>query len=249
MAAKGYETGDEAGKGFFAILGSWVYWVLVIELLLLLTCLPTFLCFLLTGWTGTGALIAGLSLVFVGPGIAAALFAWRKRFTDPDMSPVKHFFRGYAVSLKDVILWWIPWTILVTAISMALLNRDSYDGPWWILAFSGVVLIVLVLLGAHLLSLSALFNFRLRDRVQLAVFCAIMHPVATLGYAALVFLGGLLVWQVGDLVLALAVSLFTMFAYLNGVSVEKDVTRRFIQPAAEEETGPGDDDSSEETTS
>lgn len=239
MAVKGYAAGNEAGPGFLAALGSWIYWVAVIEIGMLVTCAPTLICFLLTKWTGSGILIAGLSLIFVGPSIAAALFAWRKKFSDPDMSPFKHYFRGYVVSLKDVAPWWVPWTVLVTAITIALLNRDAYDGPGWILVFSLVVLIILLLVGAHLLFLSALFSFRFRDRVQLAMFCTFMHPLATIGYAALIFLGGLVVWFVGDLILVLALSLFTLFAYLNGITVERDVTRRFIHQ--DDEPEPADD--------
>ena len=235
MAAKGGFVGDEEGKGFLVTIGGWVYWLVVIELLLLLTCLPTLLAFLMTGWSGSGVLVAGLSLVFVGPALAAALFAWRKKLTDPDMSPAKHFFRGYKVAVKDMVIWWVPWTVVVTAILMAWLNQNLYDGPRWMLGFSLVVLIILALVGCHMVSLSALFSFRLRDRVRLAISSSIMHPIVTVGYAALLFLAGVLVWLVGDIVPVLLASLSSLFAYLNGRPVEKDVTTRFIRPADDAE--------------
>jgi len=228
MAKKSFIGNEEEG-GFLVSLGAWIYWVVAIEVLLVLTCLPTVLAFLMTGWSGTGVLVAGLSLIFVGPALAAALFAWRQRFTDPDMSPARHFFRGYRVSFKDVIIWWVPWTIVVTAILMAWLNRSLYDGPEWMLYFSLVVLIVLALVGCHLLQLSAFFSFRLRDRVRLAISSAIMHPVVTLGYAALLFIAGFVIWFLGDFVLVLLASLFSLFAYLNARPVEREITSRFIR--------------------
>jgi len=228
MAGKGGFVGNEEGKGFLVTIGSWIYWIVVIEVLLVLTCLPTLVAFLLTGWSGTGVLIAGLSMIFVGPAMAAALFAWRKKLTDSDMSPARHFFRGYRVSVKDVALWWVPVIVVATAILMAWLNRSVYDGPEWMLYFSGLVLIVLALVSCHMLQLSALFSFRVRDRVRLAISSAIMHPIVTFGYAALLFLAGALVWLVGDIVLVLFASVFSLFAYLDGQPVERDITRRFI---------------------
>ncbi|MDR0959452.1 MAG: DUF624 domain-containing protein [Propionibacteriaceae bacterium] len=233
-------SGGVTGGGVLGAIGSWVYWLLVLEMWIVLTCLPTVAIVVLFGVGATTIPVLVLSLVFVGPPIAAALFAWRQRRLDDDMAPTRHFWRGYKLNWRDVLVWWAPLVVIAALLSITLTNGDLYDGPRWMLAFSWAVLGLLALLSCPLLLLSAIFSFRLRDRFRLAAFVTVVRPLTTLGWIAIAVLAAAAALFLGDLWVLILASAFTLLASLNSMPVEALVMNRFV--ASDEETEVSEDD-------
>jgi hypothetical protein len=221
------DPADEIGKGVLSRASAIVYWFVVIEVLLLLTAGPPLLLVLfLVGEAGNAPLI-GLCFAPLAPALSAALFAWRVFLDDRDLSPARHFWRGYRLNLLDVLRWWLPTLAVLTVIGFSLANLGLAGVP----AGYGLVLVVIaaavLLWSCHALVLSSALALRTRDTARLASYYLAARPACTLGTLSLLIAAGGLVVLTSDWVLALLASPFTLLLLRNADPVLRDATERF----------------------
>jgi hypothetical protein len=221
------DPADEIGKGVLSRASAVVYWFVVIEVLLLLTAGPPLLLVVfLVGEAGNAPLI-GLCFAPLAPALSAALFAWRVFLNDRDLSPARHFWRGYRLNLLDVLRWWLPTLAVLTAIGFSLANLGLAGVP----AGYGLVLVVIaaavLLWSCHALVLSSALALRTRDTARLASYYLAARPACTLGTLSLLIAAGGLVVLTSDWVLALLASPFTLLLLRNADPVLRDATERF----------------------
>ncbi|MEO6083033.1 MAG: glycosyl transferase [Umezawaea sp.] len=217
----------EIGGSVLARVSAVVYWVLVIEALVLLTTAPALAAILfLAGGTGNAPLI-GLCFAPVAPALAAAVFAWRVFLTDRDLAPAKHFWRGYRLNWLDVLRWWLPALVVLTLIGFVLANLDVAGVP----TGYGLVLLVVAALvlvwSAQALVLSSTLSLRTRDLVRLAGYYLGARPRAALGTLSLLVAAFGIVVLTSDWVLVLLASPFTFALLRNADAVLRDATERF----------------------
>ncbi|GEN80990.1 DUF624 domain-containing protein [Actinotalea fermentans] len=205
-----------------------VVWWVVVEALVALTTVPTlvWLPFLEPSWVNVPLMVVlGIP---VGPALAAALFAWRRFTEDRDLSPARHFWRGYRLNWADVLRLWVPALVVLVLLGVNLANLRGNGAP---IAFGvvGVVAAVLVAVWTlHALLVASLFSFRTGDVVRIAVFFVVAKPFASVGALAIVGLGVAAAWFVGPwLPMALA-SLLTFLLWRNGMPIAEEVKRRFV---------------------
>lgn len=185
MAAR---SDDEIGPGLLARSSAAVYWFLVVEVLLLLTSAPGLVLVQVLDRDARSIPLFALACVPFAPSVAAALFAWRVFARDRDLSPARHFWRGYRLDALDVLRWWVPTLVVLAVIAVNLTHLADAGLP----APLGIVLaalaLLLVLWSGHALVLSALFSFRTRDVGRLGAYFVATKPLVTLGFAALLVL-------------------------------------------------------------
>ncbi|WP_033440479.1 DUF624 domain-containing protein [Saccharothrix sp. NRRL B-16314] len=221
------DPADEIGKGVLSRASAVVYWFVVIEVLLLLTAGPPLLLVVfLVGEAGNAPLI-GLCFAPLAPALSAALFAWRVFLDDRDLSPARHFWRGYRLNLLDVLRWWLPTLAVLTVIGFSLANLGVAGVP----AGYGLVLVVIavavLLWSCHALVLSSALALRTRDTARLASYYLAARPACTLGTLSLLIAAGGLVVLTSDWVLALLASPFALLLLRNADPVLRDATERF----------------------
>jgi hypothetical protein len=163
----------------------------------------------------------------VAPALSAAVFAWRVFLGDRDLSPAKHFWRGYRLNWLDVLRWWLPTLALLTVIGFTLANLGLAGVP----AGYGLVLIVIavaiLLWASHALVLSATLALRTRDIARLASYYMAARPASTLGALSLLVAAGGIVVLASDWVLVMLASPFTLALLHNADPVLRDATERF----------------------
>ncbi|MFD1147063.1 glycosyl transferase [Saccharothrix hoggarensis] len=221
------DPADEIGKGVLSRWSAVVYWFLVVEGLLLLTAGPPLLLVVfLVGEAGNAPLI-GLCFAPLAPALSAALFAWRVFLNDRDLSPARHYWRGYRLNALDVLRWWLPALAVLTIIGFSLANLGVAGVPAGYELVLVVIAVALLLWSSHALVLSSTLALRTRDTARLASYYLAARPASTLGAFSLLVAAGGLVVLTSDWVLALLASPFTLALLRNADPVLRDATERF----------------------
>ncbi|MBM0233846.1 DUF624 domain-containing protein [Micromonospora sp. STR1_7] len=174
------------GDGPLSRAASRVYILLVVELLFLLTTLPGLLPLLLLGRDPSNLPLVALFLVPVGPAVSAAAYALRHQRPDlTDLHPAAVFWRGYRTSVSGALRVWVPALLWLTvlAVNVAYLRTVGLPG-WWVVPLA-LIAVGVTLCAANALLITALFEFRTRDVLRLAVHFLLRTPGVTVGNALL----------------------------------------------------------------
>ena len=222
---------DEIGAGPLSRGAAVILWTLVISLLTVLTGgVPLALVPFLAG-DAANVWVVALLAVPAGPAMAAAMFAWRRFVADRDLSPARHFWRGYAVNVLDVLRWWVPTVLVLAVIAFSLASLDAAGVP----SGYGLVLVVIavaVLVWAVLaMALSSRLSLRTRDVARLAAYYLAVKPLVGLGALSLVVLSVGIVLFTSDWVLVMLSGLLAFAVVTTTDPVVRDATARFTAPA------------------
>jgi hypothetical protein len=226
----GQRDGDpaaEIGAGILSRVAAVVYWFLAVEALLALTVAPGFVVLLFLDRSAGNAPLIGLCFAPVGPALSAAIFAWRVFLNDRDLSPARHFWRGYRLNWLDVLRWWLPVLAVLTVIGFSLANLGLARVPAGYGPVLVVVAVAVLLWSSHALVLSSTLSLRTRDIARLASYYLAARPASTLGVLSLLVAAGGLVVLTSDWVFALLASPFTLLLLRNADPVLRDATERF----------------------
>ncbi|WP_315093695.1 DUF624 domain-containing protein [uncultured Cellulomonas sp.] len=203
---------DEIGVGFLPRWSAIVYWFLVVEAMLVLTALPGLVLLQLLERDASNLPLVALACVPFGPSVAAALFAWRVFARDRDLSPARHFWRGYRLDALDVLRWWVPTLAVLAVVAVNLTHLGSAGLPPALGVALGAVALLVALWSAHALVLSALFSFRTRDVARLGAYFLAAKPLVTLGFASVLVLTAAAAYVTDWLLVLLAAPLTYLYA-------------------------------------
>jgi hypothetical protein len=212
MTAMATKPDDEIGTGPLPRWSAVVYWFLVVEGMLLLTGAPGLVLLQLLDRDVSNIPLVALACVPFGPSVAAALFAWRVFARDRDLSPARHFWRGYRLDVLDVLRWWVPTLALLAVIAVNVTHLGTTGLPPVLGVALGAVALLLLLWSGHALVLSALFSFRTRDVARLGAYFVAGKPLVTLGVGSVLVLTAALAYTSDWLLVLLAAPLTYLYA-------------------------------------
>jgi len=209
MVARG---DDEIGTGALPRWSAAVYWFLVVEGMLVLTSAPGLVLVQLLDRDASNIPLIALAFVPFGPSVAAALFAWRVFARDRDLSPARHFWRGYRLDALDVLRWWVPTLAVLAIIGFNLAHLGAAGLPSVLGAALGAVALLIVVWSGHALVLSALFSFRTRDVARLGAYFVAAKPLVSLGLVSVLVLATAAAFVTDWLLVLLAAPLTYLYA-------------------------------------
>ncbi len=212
MTAMTTKPDDEIGTGPLPRWSAVVYWFVVVEGMLLLTSAPGLVLLALLDRDASNLPLVALACVPFGPSVAAALFAWRVFGRDRDLSPARHFWRGYRLDVLDVLRWWVPTLGVLGIVAVNLTHLGVAGIPPVLGVALGAVAVLVVLWSGHALVLSALFSFRTRDVARLGAYFVAGKPLVTLGFVSVLVLTGALAYVSDWLLVLLAAPLTYLYA-------------------------------------
>ncbi|GEL97889.1 hypothetical protein CTE05_14360 [Cellulomonas terrae] len=212
MTAMATKPDDELGTGALSRWSAVVYWFLVVEGMILLTSAPGLVLLTLLDRDVSNVPLVALACVPFGPSVAAALFAWRVFARDRDLSPARHFWRGYRLDVLDVLRWWVPTLAVLAIIAVNLTHLGATGLPPVLGVALGAVALLVVLWSGHALVLSALFSFRTRDVARLGAYFVAGKPLVTLGFVSVLVLTAALTYASDWLLVLLAAPLTYLYA-------------------------------------
>ena len=212
MTAMAAKSDDEIGTGLLPRSSAAVYWFLVVEVLLLVTSAPGLLLLQVLDRDASNVPLFALACLPFGPSVAAALFAWRVFARDRDLSPARHFWRGYRLDALDVLRWWVPTLVLLAIVAVNLTHLSDAGFPPALGVVLGAIAVMVVLWSGHALVLSALFAFRTRDVARLGAYFVAAKPLVTLGFASVLVLAAGVAYLSDWLLVLLAAPLTYVYA-------------------------------------
>jgi uncharacterized membrane protein YesL len=192
------------GEGPLSRAVAYVYSLLIVELLLVVTALPGLVPLVLLGRDASNIPLVAVCAVPLGPAISAALYALHQHRGDlTDLRPAPAFRRGYRMNLRGVLLIWIPWLAWLTVLAVNLAHFGAAGIPGWWAVLLVVVAVAAGLWGANALVIASLFAFRTRDVARLAVYFLVRRPAVAIGNAGLILLAVLVTAFWSEVVLVL----------------------------------------------
>lgn len=223
-------TQREWGGGPLARASAFIYTLLVVEVLFVLTSLPGLVPLVLLDRDASNLPLVAACAAPLGPALAAALFALHHRSRDlTDLHPAAAFWRGYRLNLLPVLRIWLPWLVWLAVVAVTFANFPAASVPgWW------AVLLVAVAVGATLwmanaLVITSLFAFRTMDLARLAAYFLARTPGTTLGNASLLVVAAGITWFTSEAVLVLSGSIFTLFLLRTCEPMIAEVRREFVR--------------------
>lgn len=212
MTVMATKSDDEIGTGALPRWSAVVYWFVVVELMLVLTSAPGLVLLQLLDRDASNIPLIALAFVPFGPSVAAALFAWRVFARDRDLSPARHFWRGYRLDVLDVLRWWVPTLAVLAIVAFNLVHLGAAGLPSALGIALGAVALLLVIWSGHALVLSALFSFRTRDVARLGAYFIAAKPKVTLGFVSVLVLCAAAAFVTDWLLVLLAAPLTYLYA-------------------------------------
>lgn len=204
------------GAGPLSRAAALVYTLLVTELLLLLTTVPSLALLALLDRDASNIAPAALCLLPLGPAGSAALYALRHRRLDlTDLRPGPAFWRGYRLNLRPALSIWAPSLAWLTMIGVSLANLPAAGVPRWWAGLLVVTGAVATLWAANALVITSLFTFRAVDVARLAAYFLLRTRGVTLANACLLIVAGAVTVLSSEAVLALLGAVFAL-ALLHG---------------------------------
>ncbi|KXK62107.1 hypothetical protein AWW66_10190 [Micromonospora rosaria] len=223
------QTWRQFGDGPLSRGAAHVHTLLVVGVLLVATTLPGLVPLVLLGSDVSNLPLVAACLLPVGPAVSAALYALRHQRPDlTDLRPAALFLRGYRANLGGTLRIWVPLLAWLAVVAVNLANLSAAAVPaWWgallVLVGAGVSLV-----GANALVVTALFTFRTRDVLRLALYFLVRTPGVTLGTGLLLAAAVAVTVLFSEAVLALVGVLFVLSLLRIGdpmiTIVEKEFT-------------------------
>jgi len=245
MAASELSKGEEVGKSAFARVTAMIYWVLVLEIMFLVTVSPGLIAsFFLPPDLSNLPLFAVCLLPF-GPSLSALVFAWRRRQFELDLSPAARFWRGYRINLVDVLKWWVPFLILIALGSFVATHLEFTflpEGSVWLFVVLGVLA---CLWAGHMFIVTSVFSFRTRDAARLSIYFFFRCFPATLLYLSLLVVCFALTYLVGIWLPVLCGSILAAM-YVRAAHVEMYLVTDQFTPHEEDSEDESDEDDEDE---
>ena len=221
---------DEIGDGPLSRGAVVILWVLVVCGLVVLTGGVPLLLVPFLSDDPSNLWLAALLALPMGPALAAGIFAWRRFIAERDLSPARHFWRGYRLNALDVLRWWTPTVAALAVIGFSLAYLDSAGVP----SGYGIVLVVvaagLLMWAVLALSLSSHLSLRTRDLARLSTYYLAAKPLVTLGVLSLLVLCVGIVLFTSDWVLVVVSGLLAFAVVTTTEPVVRDATARFTAP-------------------
>ncbi|WP_434742695.1 hypothetical protein [Micromonospora sp. SH-82] len=223
------QTVGQFGDGPLSRAAARIHTLLVVELLLLATALPA-----LVGLVGLGTDPSNLPLLVVcltpvGPAVCAALYALHHQRLDlTDLHPARLFLRGYRVNVVAALRVWVPTLLWVAVVAVNLTHLDAAAVPGWWVVPSVLVGVAVTVVGVTALTVTALFDFRTRDVLRLALYFLVRTPSVPVGTLLLAAAGAGVVAVFSEAVLALFGVLFVWAQLRIGEPMTTRLTREFV---------------------
>lgn len=205
------EARERFGTGPLSRAAAFIYTMLAVEVLVLLTAGPGLVAMVLLDRNASNLPLAAACALPAGPALSAALYALDRRRLDlTDLRPTATFWRGYRLNAKDALVTWAGWLVWITVLAMSLTNLTVAGLPRWWAVPIGLVAVAATLWGLNALVIASMFAFRARDVARLAAYCLVRSPGATVGNLCLLIVAVGIVLVSSEAVLALLGSLFLL---------------------------------------
>lgn len=226
-ATRRRDDADEVGSGPLSRGAAAVYRMLVLEGMMLLALLPSFIVITALGRDPSNSPLFVLALLPLAPALVAgiaAVEAWRRK---PDLAPARGFVLAYRRDLVATSAWALPTTVVLSVLTFNLIHLDRLAGAAILRPLLVLVVLIILTWSGHMLPLTAVFRLRTRDAVRIALSLIVPQWRFSLGILSLVLISATTVLVLSPFALLLFAWAFPAMIALIARPVISDVTERF----------------------
>ncbi|MCP2322978.1 hypothetical protein HDA40_001485 [Hamadaea flava] len=220
----------EFGEGPLSRITAFVYTVLAVEGLLLLSIAPGYALLMLLDRDASNLPLAALCALPIGPAVAAALYALHHRRGDvTDLRPAAAYWRGFRANAGGVLRWWTPLLAWLTVLGVIVTHRAAAGVPiWWAVLLLALAAIA-VAWSVNALVITSLFAFRVRDVARLSAYHLIKNWRGTLSQLSLLVLALGVTIFFSEAALALTGSLFVLGLLRASRAMTDEIREEFTE--------------------
>ena len=209
--------------------GAFVYTLLTVEGLLLLTTAPGVVALVALSRDVANLPLSMACVLPVGPAVSAALVALDQPREPADLHPAATFRHAYRANLRAVLIVWVPLLAVLTVLGTSLTHLSAARIPgWWAAALVGIALLS-VLWGLNALVLVSFFSFRSRDVARLAAYFLIRAPGVTVASTCVLVVAVGVVVMSSEAMLVLLGSMMTVLLLGAQRPLIRETGREFIR--------------------
>ncbi|NUR70336.1 MAG: hypothetical protein HOU81_05920 [Hamadaea sp.] len=220
----------EFGEGPLSRVTAFVYTMLTVEALLLLTTAPAYALLLLLDRDVSNLPLAALCALPIGPAVAAGLYAvHHRRDTLAELRPASAYWRGYRANIVGVLRLWTPLLAWLAVVGVIVTHREAAGVPVWWAVLLLVVAAVAIAWGLNALVITSLFAFRARDVARLSAYHLIKSWRGALAQVSLLVLALGVTVFFSEAVLALAASLFVLGLVRASRAMTDEIRAEFVR--------------------
>ncbi|OYC95252.1 hypothetical protein [Microbacterium sp. Yaish 1] len=224
------DPADEVGRGPLSRGAAFVYRQMVLEAQLLIASLPAIVAVMLLDRDPSNIPLFVVALLPVAPALVAGVAAAMVPRTD--LSPGRHFVRAYRRDFVPTLRWAVPATVALAVLAFNLIHLDGVDGGAALRPLYGVLGLLILVWGGHMVVLTAGFEFRARDAARIAVAQLASQWRFTLGVLSLLIVAVFLAIVVSEVAVLLFLWAFAGLLALMARPLMADTARRFTRRAS-----------------
>ncbi|MFI5908577.1 hypothetical protein [Dactylosporangium sp. NPDC051541] len=217
------------GAGTLSRASAFVYTLVVVELLVLLTAAPGLVVLLLLDRDASNVPLYALCAVPLGPAVSAAVYALHRRSSDlADLHPAAVFWRGYRLNAVGVLKVWLPTLGFLAVLATSVVHRSVSGVPVWWSVLLLIIGAAVVLWSVNAIVIASLFVFRTVDIARLAAYFLGHRPGVALGSAGLLLTAGALTVFTSEAVALLPASVLIGGLLLVARPMRAEIEQRFV---------------------
>jgi len=218
-------------QGGFFRFSNYVYWLLILNILFVITNIILFAALIALIPTISNAILYYLAFIPTGPALAALFHSLSVLARKKDVSPVQTFFTAYKENFKDSLKVWIP---IITVFFILLIDIQYFNQQptFFNQILNGVFLVaifLLVIFSIYVLAITTHYTFRLRDIYRLSGYYLLTWIKRTTGNIGILFLTVVLMFFTSDFIIIFICSLVAWLLMLNTKPIIQDVKLRFVK--------------------
>ncbi|MGP4041434.1 YesL family protein [Gracilibacillus sp. D59] len=226
-------------QGGFYRFSNYVYWLLILNFLFVITNILLFAAFILLIPSISNAILYYIAIIPSGPAFAALLHSLSVLARNNEVAPVEEFFKAYKTNFWDVLKVWLP---IITGFFILIIDIQYFNQNPTVLyqILNGiflVILFVMVIFAFYALVITTHYKFRLRDIYRLSLYYFFTWIKRTTGNMGILFLTIVLMFFTSDFIILFISSLVAWLLILNTKPIIQDIKTSFVKD------GSGQDDS------
>ncbi|WP_208586505.1 YesL family protein [Gracilibacillus suaedae] len=221
----------DLNQGGFYRFSNYVYWLLILNILFVLTNVLSFAALILLIPSISNAIFYYIAFIPTGPALAALFHSVSVLVRKKEVTPIKEFLKAYKMNYWDVTKVWLPilTAFFIIVIDIQYFNQNPTVFYQILNGIFLVVLLIMVIFAFYSLVITTHYKFRIRDIYRLSLYYFFTWVKRSTGNMGILFLTIVLMFFTSDFIVLFISSLVAWLLILNTKPIIEDVKFSFVK--------------------
>lgn len=185
----------DLGDSTMYTIANYIMWFCVLSFIFNIVNLPALFLLIFTGDINelkNLGIIGPLTLLTIGPSIAALLYTMGKLIRDKDIKTFKTYFKGYKICFKQSIIIWSLELILIIALLLDAKLLSSMGASKYLVSMCYGIIVLVVFITTHMFPIISRFDMSIKDAFMLSFIYSVKKFFVSTAIIALIVVVGFL---------------------------------------------------------